>query len=377
MSESLRGGCAVGLLTAVLLLIAGLWMARADPHPQSLNRVAAWMPTSWDAQRARASWTAHREQIDELSPVWYQLNGSADGSIVEYAGACDATIMAEAGDSDTLVLPLIHNYYPGLGFDPRPVSTVIHDPTLRARHIGVLVSETLRCGYDGIDIDYESLNGQEDRVEFSLFIEELAEALHDQGKLLSVTVHPKTSEPGGWDGPKAQDWERIGAAADRLRVMTYGYHWSTSDAGPIAPLFWMEQVIAFAVSVVSPTKVYVGVHFYGLDWDDGPAESLVWEDVQTLMGEVGAQRRWAARDDDGRTIAEPWFTYTADSTEHQVWYADWASVAARVRLVERYGLGGVAVWRLGGEDPKNWGVIAAVLRPAARLFLPIGMRNSQ
>ena len=27
---------------------------------------------------------------------------------------------------------------------------------------------------------------------------------------------------------------------DRFRIMTYDYHWSGSDPGPIAPLWWME-----------------------------------------------------------------------------------------------------------------------------------------
>jgi hypothetical protein len=39
-------------------------------------------------------------------------------------------------------------------------------------------------------------------------------------------------------------------------------------------------------------------------------------------------------------------TYTDDAGHaHQVWYADENSIRARLRLVQRYGLGGVAVWR--------------------------------
>jgi len=377
MSDFLRAGCAIGLLTAVLALVVVLWTAQANPTAQALNRVAAWMPTSWDADRARASWTAHHNQIQELSPVWYQLDASGDGSVNRYTGACDTTLVQEAHNNGTLVLPLINNYYSGTGFDATPVSTVIHSSTLRAAHIAALVSETLECAYDGIDIDYESLNGDDDRDAFSLFVEELADALHNEGKLLSVTVHSKTSEPGGWNGPRAQDWSRIGVAADRFRVMTYGYHWSTNGPGPIAPLFWMEQVMAFAVSVVTPTRVYMGIHFYGLDWGEGPAESLEWEDVQAVLAETGAARQWAARDSLGREVAEPWFTYTVGPTQHEVWYADGSSVAARLHLVSQYGLGGIAIWRLGGEDPENWGVIAAVLHPASRIYLPIGVRSSQ
>ncbi len=359
----------LGVIAAATFLCA----VQAAPPGAGLNRVAAWMPTSWDADRARASWEAHRDQIQELSPIWYQLDGSGDGSINRYAGACDADLVQEAHANGTLVIPLINNHYSGVGFDATPVSTVIHSPTLRAVHIAALVSETLDCGYDGIDIDYESLNGDDDREAFSTFIEELATAMHAEGRLLSVAVHPKTSEPGGWAGPQAQDWARIGAAADRLRVMTYAYHWSTSGPGPIAPLFWMEQVMAFATSVVTSQKVYMGVHFYGMDWESatGTGSSVTWEDVQEILHRTGANPQWVAEDDAGHPIEELRFTYDENGTPHEVWYADATSVAARLPLVERYGLGGIAIWRLGGEDPANWNSIAVILHPAGRVFLPV------
>jgi len=374
MRKLLHTGCLLVIAVSCLLVLLTVYLAEsgvtASAHPAALDRVAAWMPSSWDGQRARASWQAQREYIQELSPVWYQLEATGSGAIRRYEGACDLALVEEAHASDTLVLPLINNHYPGVGFDSAPVATVIHDPTLRAAHVETLVGEVLACQYDGIDLDYESLNGADDREAFSQFVEELAAALHQQGKLLSVTVHPKTEEPGTWSGPQAQDWARLGAAADRFRVMTYDFHWQGGTPGPIAPLWWMEDVTSFAISAVSPDRVYLGIHFYGLDWGDGPAEALEWEAVQDRMVAHGASRNWAARDRVGRAVAEPCFTYTAGLVRHEVWYADKASVAARLRLVEQHGLGGVAIWRLGGEDPGNWTSISRIMHPVLRLYLP-------
>ncbi len=333
----------------------------------SINRVAAWMPTSWDTARARASWKANRAYIHELSPVWYQLARSGDGSIHAYAGARDAGLVAEAHARSTLVIPLVNNYYDDTGFDPAPVSAIIHDPARRAAHVAILVNEVLAYDYDGIEMDYESLNGEADREAFSLFIEELAAALHAQGKLLAIAVHPKMGEPGTWAGPQAQDWARLGAAVDRFRIMTYDYHWSGSTPGPIAPLWWMEDVLDFATSVVPPHKVYVGLHLYGHDWGGGPSSnSLVWESVQQLITAHDAVRQWRERDGWRRRVAEPWFIYTdAAGQRHEVWYADGASVEARLGLVSRYGLGGIVLWRLGGEDPACWQAIAEALQAGA------------
>jgi spore germination protein YaaH len=370
-------------LVALFLCLSSLFLVcrarrRLWPSFVSESPVAAWMPTSWDGARARASWEAHHAHIHELSPTWYQLDASGDGSINLYAGARDAALVEAAHAHSTLLIPLINDHYPGSIPDPAPVSTMIHAPDRRAAHVATLVDEVVAHSYDGIDIDYESLKGAADRDAFSQFVEELAAALHAQGKLLSVTVHPKTGEPGTWDGPQAQDWTRIGAAADRFRVMTSAYHWAGSDPGPIAPLWWMEDVLRFAVSVVPPHRIYLGLHFYGYDWirselsspgskDQGPAEgtgssarSVVWEDVQALIETHAAVPQRRGRDGWMRPVAEPWFTYTDGLGQvHEVWYADGASVEARLELAGKYGLGGVAIWRLGGEDPATWSAIAA------------------
>jgi spore germination protein len=347
-----RTGCLLGVAILGLSLLTALFFAAYTPEPRPL-RVAAWMPTSWDAERARASWLANRHLIDELSPVWYQVGAAGDGSLVRYSGACDVTLITEAHDSGALVLPLVNNAYGGV-FDPALVSAVLHDPALRAAHITALVDEMLACGYDGIDIDYESLGGMADREAFSLFVEELAAALHAQGRLLAVTVHPKTAEPGNWAGPQAQDWARIGAAADRLRVMAYGYHWEGSGPGPIAPLFWMEDVVRFARRQVEPHKVYLGLHLYALDWSAAGTTARTWEGVQPLAAAPGAERQWVDQQGWRQTVAEPRLIYTADGVQHEVWYADGTSIAVRLSMVRRYGLGGVAFWRLGGEDPACW-----------------------
>ena len=353
------------LLIALFLCLLSLFLiyrARSNVPPPPLNRVAAWMPSSWDGGRARASWQAHRAHIQELSPVWYQLGPGGDGSIIPYTGARDGALVEDAHTQATLVIPLVNNSYGSASFDAAPVSAMIHDPARCAAHVNTLVNETLTYGYDGIDVDYEALNGSADREAFSLFVEELAAALHAHGKLLSIAVHPKTGEPGSWDGPQAQDWTRIGAAVDRFRIMTYGYHWSTSEPGPIAPLWWMEDVMDFATSVVPPNRVYVGLHFYGHDWAGGSSSSLTWESTQTLLNTYGVAPQWRESEGWRRAVAEPWFTYTDNAgRSHEVWYADEASIAARLELVRKYGLGGIAVWRLGGEDPANWSAIGAAL----------------
>ncbi len=164
----------------------------------------------------------------------------------------------------TLGLRIVPSIVNG-GFDAQRVSLVVNDPARRAQHIADILALVNDNDYDGIDIDYESLNPT-DRDAFSLFIEELALALHAEGKLLSIAVHAKTDDAGAWSGAAAQDWTRLGAAVDSFKIMTYDYHNGASEAGPIAPLDWVDAVLSYAATVVPPEKTSMGVPVYGYNW---------------------------------------------------------------------------------------------------------------
>ena len=64
---------------------------------------------------------------------------------------------------------------------------------------------------------------------------------------------------------RVYDWESIAPYVDTLRVMTYD--WSTGTPGPLAPLHWVDDTLAYAASVgVPPGKLQLGIPTYGKDW---------------------------------------------------------------------------------------------------------------
>ena len=281
--------------------------------------------------------------IGEVNFVWYELDagGSITGDVQSPQG------MEAARAAGLRIVPSIQN----AGFNREAVAAIIHDPARRAQHVQDLVALVTVNGFDGLDLDYESLNA-EDRDDFSLFVEELAAALHARNKLLSIAVHPKTAEPGTWNGPQAQDYARLGAAVDEFKIMTYDYHWSTSEAGPIAPLDWVDQVLAYAATVVPPEKTYLGVPFYGYDWTGSTGEPLNWRQATKLASQNNAELQRDA------SSGEAWFTY--GDGRHTVYFNDAETLRQRLQAAfERHpALAGVAIWALGGEDPENWSLIA-------------------
>lgn len=312
-------------------------------HPKSGRYIAAWLPPSFSGG-ARASFDVNKDMFDEISPFWYSTDAS--GSL--YGNRNDELVVL-AHENNILVLPSIHNIsnYEG-------VVGILTNPQLRSRHVQNIVDEVLARNYDGIDIDYESLDVSL-REPFSAFITELAAALHTHGKLLSVAVHGKDQDYGGLGG--FQDWKTIGQHADRLRIMTYDYHWRGGGPGPVAPLYWVESVAEYAVSVVDPSKVFIGVPFYGYDWPPlGTARGLPWGDIEDLIEEQGLTVNLMQRNSQGR-VDESWFRYQSDQGTREVWFMTDSALESKLDLVQSMDLAGIAIWQIGYEKPEYWNVI--------------------
>ena len=139
----------------------------------------------------------------------------------------------------------------------------------------------------------------------------------------SEAPYAKTSEPGTWDGPKALDWTVIGNVADQVRIMTYEYHWSTSDAG--APVDWVDQVLSFARSVIPAHKIMEGVPLYGYDWTGRSGTPIIFEEAMALSAQRGAPVNWDT------SSASPRLEYVAQQERHAVWFENAASVDAKPR----------------------------------------------
>jgi spore germination protein YaaH len=312
-------------------------------HPKSGRYVAAWFPPSFSGG-ARESFEANIDIIDEISPFWY----STDETGQLYGNRNDELVRI-AHENNVLVLPSIHNIE---NYDA--VITVITDPYVRARHVQNIVDEVLARNYDGIDIDYESLP-PDLRPAFSAFIIELGEALNTHGKLLSVAVHAKDCDFCGLGG--FQDWAVIGQHADRVRIMTYDYHWRGGGPGPVAPLYWVESVAEYARSVINPEKIFIGVPFYGYDWPpNGSARGLPWADIEDLIDSQGVEVNQLQRDSRGR-VDESWFRYNSPQGTREVWYMTDRGLESKLELVQNLDLAGVAIWRIGYERPEYWDVL--------------------
>ncbi len=304
-------------------------------------RMSVWVP-AWDA-RALASMHTNAGKLDEANPVWYEA--AADGSITKVWNA-EAPDMRAALTGVELI-PTIQNYVNGT-FDGNLVATIAASPTLREQHAEALTQLVVTNAFDGIDVDYENVS-LASRADFTAFIQLLAAKLHGAGKKLSICVEAKTSDSENWNGPGGEDWPALGGAADAIKIMAYDDHWSTSVAGPIAPLDWLDAIATYAESVIPPQKIVMGLPWYGYDWLGMNGAAVVYADAMALAQSVNAT---IGHDANG----EATFAYNG----HTVYFQDATSYAKKTSaLVAAHPrIGGFAQWRAGGEDPAMWTTVS-------------------
>jgi spore germination protein YaaH len=226
------------------------------------------------------------------------------------------------------------------------VADLLTNATTRAAHVQAVVDAAVRGGWAGVDIDYEELPPMAGDA-FTTFLTELRDRLHAHRMVLSVAVPARTKDSSS-EETLAYAYPLIGTIADEVRVMAYDYSYSTGSPGPVAPLPWVEAVVRYAAQRVPKDKLMLGLATYGYDWVGRSGTDIGSAAAAELAAQEGVEPRWDAR------AASYTFTYERDGQTHTVWYEDGRSAAAKADVAVRNGLRGVALWRLGGEDPRIW-----------------------
>jgi spore germination protein len=238
--------------------------------------------------------------------------------------------------------------------------------THRDAVIAGLVEIAQDGGYDGVNVDFENLayssDIDDDRAALTAFIHELAARLHALALRLAISVPGKTEDSRGNDWAYPFDYAALGQDADLLQLMTYDQHGPWSEPGPVAGADWVEDCVAYAASVVDPTKLLLGLPAYGYDWDltasepeqeEYSATGFSWTDIPALLAKTGAAEQW---DPDAQSL---YVTYSEGGHRHTAWHENEASLRVKTAFVGTYGLAGLSVWSLGQEDASFWEAVAA------------------
>ncbi|MDD3653802.1 MAG: glycosyl hydrolase family 18 protein [Desulfotomaculaceae bacterium] len=322
------------------LYIMGFYVDEEPNQPSSYNRLAS-----------------SSSLISAIAPFWYRLSPENGMDIWEQqnglATADKSAVIEQARQNNVAVLALVHNMlYDGQTNGKMLASKMLASAGTRQTFINQLEWLIKKYGFDGVNLDIENVY-LKDRDKLSLLVKELYQRLEPQGYQITVCVPAKTwdDRSNTWSGPF--DYSAIGRYAHHVVIMSYDEHGYTSGPGPIASAGWVESVVRFAVQNIPPQKILLGVPGYGFDWQIGRNNPiyLSYSQAMDIAAFRGAAIRW---DETGKV---PYFFYWDGGREHQVWFENASSLTYKLDIIKRYALGGIAIWRLGMEDPQIWSVI--------------------
>ena len=345
------------VVLAAALALAGVLVTGMNSAPP---RISVGSVPYWSFSDGTDTVLGNRKDFSEVSPWIYGLSGS--GQVVVQHPSTLPQVTADIGRlraAGLRVVPTIANSTNG-NWAYQPAARILHDSGVMSRTVAAITALVTQHDYAGIDIDFEGLHAA-DRQAFSTFVTELGTALHSRGKILSVAVFAKTSDAGVGQQNVAQDYAAIGRAADQVRLMAYDYHWNTSPPGPIAPVGWVREVLAYAKTQIPLSKIILGIPLYGYDWVGNNASDLTWQQAVQL-----ARTHQAVVHYDSASQSA-WFSYTDSSgRSHQVWFEDPQSSAAKFAVAKDEGVGGVFLWMYGDEAPGTWSQLHRYLPLAAQ-----------
>ncbi|MFA5131956.1 MAG: glycosyl hydrolase family 18 protein [Candidatus Paceibacterota bacterium] len=351
---------------------------------------AVWIPY-WRKTEGASTTLAHLSTLTQISPFAYELQ--ADGTIKDALKAQEepwTTLVAEAKKKKIQVYPTILSY-PHNEKEKQFLHTLLSQKKKRAAHVKEIALLVKTNKFDGIDIDYEAKLA-ETRPYFSVFLTELATALHKDKKKLICTVEARTPPDSKYATTSqailakveySNDYKAIGKACDQVRIMAYDQ--AGDDARltiqnkavgntykPVADIEWVKKVVTLAMWDIPAKKILLGVPTYGYKYEIIPATattSISYSRIGSMNFNYADELVKSLHVVSVRNSAgELSFTYATSTgvsgeslggmKQYLVWYSDATAIADKIRIAKLYKLGGVAVFKVdGGNDPNLWNVL--------------------
>lgn len=290
--------------------------------------------------------TANAGNLNVISPTWFKLCNNEGG----YTSFASADYVQKAHDRGLEVWALIENIEYK---DSISMYEILSSTTTRQKLIDSLMNDLITYGIDGINVDFEQLS-MDCGEHFVEFIRELSAACRKNGKVLSVDNYVPR------DFNDYYDRKEQGIVADYVIVMGYDEHYAGSkEAGSVASIDYVEDGIAQTVKEVPAEKVINAIPFYTRIWEttgDGISSQAVdMVTAEQFISNHGITAEW------DETTCQNYGEYTSGDSRYQVWLEDADSIKVKLNVMENYGIGGVAEWRLGFEKPEIWDVIGEYL----------------
>ncbi|MBQ9736845.1 MAG: LysM peptidoglycan-binding domain-containing protein [Clostridia bacterium] len=290
--------------------------------------------------------------INYMTPFTYGITN--EGSLVQLDDAELIDLALNFG-----VDPLMHlsTLTESGGFSNELASLVLNNPDIQDKLIGEIIENMQEKGYTGLDIDFEFVY-PEDSLLYGDFIGKLRENLNPLGYEVIAALAPKISDTQRGLLYEGHNYRAVGDNADAVLLMTYEWGYTYGPPLAVAPIRNVRQVVEYALGIIPPEKIFLGIPNYGYDWTlpfvkgESRADSISNVEAIQLAARYGAEIQF------DEVSQAPWFRYTDEAGRaHEVWFEDVRSVQQKFNLINEKGLRGAGYWNLMRPFQQNWSLL--------------------
>ncbi len=362
--------------------------------------VSGWMPY-WRDSEAIKDAKKHLGSIDAVYPFAFTV--TTKGELRDQAGLTDKEwkdFIKLAQKKKVEVIPTI------MWSDGASIHTVLSATSTRTAHIKEITAMVKKGKFDGVDIDYEGKKSETINY-FSQFLKELDTALGE--KSLLCTIEARTPPASLYKEVPAvinyaNDYKAIAQYCDQVEIMAYDQQRADIKLNeersgkpymPVADAEWVEKVIQQTLKDIPKEKIVIGVSSYGHHYAVTVAPNWYrdyWKlgamNVPSLLDVAKENKVTPTRNSAGEMsfsylpkgsshvkltsslkipkntpkgdiVAARALAY-ANKTGKEVvfnigWYSDAEAMKQKIDLAKKYGLKGVAFFKIDGEeDQKVW-----------------------
>lgn len=303
--------------------------------------------TRQEANSTLESYAGVTKDMNVIVPTWFNVV-SSDGT---YNSLASKEYVEKAHDMGLKVWAMVENVSTEESVKNLNTKTLMSSTSTRKKLIANLMQEAETYGFDGFNLDFESLKA-EAGPHYVQFIRELSVSCRQKGLVLSVDNYVPSSYTAFYNRREQ------GIVADYVIVMGYDEHYAGGEAGTVSSISYVKDGIENTLKEVPKEKVINAVPFYTRVWtvNDGKTTSKAYgiKDAQQWVKDNNVELTW----DD--SLGQYYGSAVNSSGEQLIWMEENESMKLKIDLIREYDLAGVACWKLGFETPEIWDIVSTV-----------------
>ncbi len=293
------------------------------------------------------SYVSNAGGMNVIVPTWFNVV-SGDGT---YTSLASRDYVDKAHDMGLKVWAMVENVSTEESVKNLNTKTLMSSTSTRKKLIEKLMNEADTYGFDGFNLDFESLKA-EAGPHYVQFIREMSVACRNKGLVLSVDNYVPSSYTAFYNRREQ------GIVADYVIVMGYDEHYAGGEAGSVSSIPYVREGIENTLKEVPKEKVINAVPFYTRVWtvNEGKTSSKAYgiSDARQWVEENQVELTW------DKLLGQYYGETVSGSGQQYIWMEEEDSMKLKIDLIKEFDLAGVACWKLGFEPADIWDIVSEV-----------------